>query len=175
MLAPILWTLLGLTNSIYDISVTTIDNETVSLKKYEGKVLLIVNTASKCGFTPQYEDLEKVYERFKDRGFVVLGFPSNDFGAQEPGSAEEIKKFCKANYGVSFPLFKKNPVTGDDIQPLYKYLTTQTSNEVNGSIKWNFTKFLVNRKGEVVDRYSPMTPPSRKTVTDSIEKLLDAK
>lgn len=161
--------------SIYDISVTNIDNESFALKKYQGQVMMIVNTASKCGFTPQYEGLEKMYEKYKDRGLVVLGFPSNDFGEQEPGSADEIKKFCRANYGVTFPLFKKDSVSGEKAQPLYKYLTEQTADSLKGKIRWNFTKFLVNRKGEVIERYGPTVSPSSPSIVRKIEKALAEK
>ena len=144
---------------------------TESLADYAGKVLLIVNTASACGYTPQYEGLESLYQRYKDRGLVVLGFPCNQFGAQEPGSASDIATFCQKNYGVSFPMFAKIDVNGDLAHPLYRYLK-QSAPGILGSeaIKWNFTKFLINRKGEVTQRYAPATTPQ--AIADDIEALL---
>lgn len=157
--------------TVYDFNAVTIDGRQVSLETYRGKVLLIVNTASKCGFTPQYEGLETLYNTYKDRGFTILGFPCNQFADQEPGSNDEIANFCRVNYGVSFPMFAKIEVNGDNAHPLYKYL----KKEVPGifgieSIKWNFTKFLVDRNGTVRERYAPMTKPAG--IAQAIEKLL---
>ncbi len=134
--------------TVYDFSAQTIDGKTRKLADYQGKVLLVVNTASKCGFTPQYKGLESVYEKFKDRGFAVLGFPCNQFGAQEPGPESEIAEFCEMNYGVSFPMFAKVDVNGDDAHPLFKHLTSAKKGLLGSeAIKWNFTKFLVGAPG----------------------------
>src|SRR4029079_3280788 len=133
-------------NSIYDFSLKDIDHKEVALSQYRGKVVMIVNVASRCGFTPQYEGLQKIYMKYKDRGFVILGFPANNFMAQEPGTDEEIKTFCSRTYDVKFPLFAKTSVKGDDINPLYQYLTDKSTNpEFGGPIGWNFAKFLVGR------------------------------
>jgi glutathione peroxidase len=142
------------------------------LGKYQGKVALVVNTASKCGFTPQYKDLESLYEKYQDQGFVVLGFPSNDFGAQEPGSDAEIKKFCELNYKVKFPLMPKAPVKGEAKQPAYKYLTEKTREDLRGEVEWNFEKFLVGKDGQVVARFKSKVSPSDPQVTSKIEALL---
>jgi glutathione peroxidase len=159
--------------SVYDFSATTIDGKPRKLADYKGKVLLVVNTASKCGFTPQYKGLEALYKKYKDKGLVVLGFPSNQFGAQEPGPESEIAEFCEMNFGVTFPLFSKVDVNGDAAHPLFKYLTS-TKKGLLGSegIKWNFTKFLVDKKGEVVERYAPTTKPE--DLVKDIEKALAA-
>jgi glutathione peroxidase len=157
--------------TVYDFSATTIDGKQRKLADYKGKVLLIVNTASKCGFTPQYKGLEELYKRFHKRDFAVLGFPSNQFGQQEPGPESEIAEFCELNFGVSFPLFAKVDVNGDAAHPLYKYLTKAKPGLLGSeAIKWNFTKFLVDRKGSVVERYAPTTEP--KDIAADIEKLL---
>lgn len=145
--------------SIYDFSARTLAGKDVSLADYRGQVLLIVNTASKCGFTPQYEGLEKLYEQLHPRGLTVLGFPCNQFGRQEPGSAEEIGEFCRVNYGVSFPMFAKIDVNGPGAHPLYAWLKQQKSGLFGSRIKWNFTKFLVDRAGRVVARHAPATRP----------------
>lgn len=138
---------------------------------YAGKILLIVNTASHCGLTPQYADLEALYQRYRERGLVVLGFPCNQFGSQEPGEAEEIASFCQKNYGVSFPMFAKIDVNGNDAHPLYQYLKKAAPGLLGSEgIKWNFTKFLVDRQGEVVGRYAPATGPE--SIASDIEKLL---
>ena len=145
--------------------------ELQSLANYAGKVLLIVNTASECGFTPQYAGLEALYQRYKERGLVVLGFPCNQFGAQEPGSAGAIASFCEKNYGVSFPLFAKIDVNGDNTNALYRHLKKSASGVLGSeAIKWNFTKFLVNREGEVIARYAPATTPE--AIAKDIEALL---
>ena len=156
---------------IYSFNAPRLNGQEQSLADYEGKVMLIVNTASKCGFTPQYEGLEKVYQHYKDKGLVVLGFPCNQFGAQEPGGKEEIQAFCQLNYGVSFPMFDKVDVNGSNTHPLYEYLKKQATGVLGSeSIKWNFTKFLVNRDGKVVDRFAPTTKPE--DMARDIEALL---
>lgn len=160
--------------SIYEIDVTDIDGNEVSLGKYKDRVSLIVNTASKCGYTPQYEGLQAIYEKYRDRGFVVLGFPANNFGGQEPGSNEEIKEFCTLRYKVGFPMFAKISVAGDDMHPLYRYLTSTESNpEFGGEITWNFNKFLVDGEGRIIARFSSKETPESKEVTKAIEKALD--
>jgi len=159
--------------SIYDVPVRTLDGGPASLRDYEGKVLLIGNVASKCGLTPQYVGLEQLHEKFGAQGFTVLGFPCNQFGAQEPGTAEEISTFCSANYGITFPLFEKNDVNGENRQPLYDVLTTLADAEGNGGdIRWNFEKFLVNRQGEPVLRFSPLVEPESDDILGAIETLL---
>lgn len=180
--------------SVYDFKVKTIDGEEISLEKYKGKVLVIANTASKCGFTPQYADLQKLYEKYNEKGLEILGFPSNQFAEQEPGSNNEVKNFCQFNYGVSFPLFSKIDVRGEAANPLFKYLSSQLPFKgldlnhpagkildaflkekfpeflIGDSIKWNFTKFLIDRNGEVVARFEPTTEPLN--MIPEIEKLL---
>ncbi len=180
--------------SIYDFKVKNIDGEEISLEEYRGKVLLITNTASKCGFTPQYEGLEKIYEDYKDKGLEVLGFPCNQFAEQEPGSNSEVQNFCKLNYGVTFPLFEKIEVRGENAHPLFKYLTEKASFKgfdmkhpkaeglhsflkgnfpeylEGDSIKWNFTKFLIDRNGNIVERFEPTTEPE--DIIPEIEKLI---
>lgn len=158
-------------NTIFDFSVRSISNKDVSLSDYKGHVLLIVNTASKCGLTPQYEQLEKLYKTYKDRGLVVLGFPCNQFGDQEPEDEEKIAEFCTVNYGVSFPMFAKIDVNGDSAHPLYRFLKSAKPGLLGTEpIKWNFTKFLVDRDGRVVNRFAPMTTPE--SMTAEIEALL---
>jgi glutathione peroxidase len=161
-------------SSVLDFKVKMIDGKEVELSKYKGKALLIVNTASQCGYTPQYKGLEEVYEKYKDKGFEVLAFPSNDFGAQEPGSNDEIQRFCTTKYKTTFPLFSKIVVLKKpDQDPLYTYLTSkETDPKFSGEIPWNFTKFLVNRKGEVVARFSPADKPESEKVTSAIETAL---
>lgn len=157
--------------SIYEHEATSLDGKPVRLDDYKGKVILVVNTASECGFTPQFEGLEKLFEQYRDRGLVVLGFPCNQFGGQEPGSAVEIGAFCQKNYGVSFPMFEKIDVNGDAAHPLYRWLK-QSAPGLLGSerIKWNFTKFLVDRAGQVKARYAPVTKPEQ--LKQDIEALL---
>ena len=156
---------------IHDFRVTDIHGKEVSLAHYRGKVLLIVNTASKCGFTPQYKGLEALYQRLGKRGLVILGFPCNQFGAQEPGDEQEIASFCELNYGVTFPLFAKIDVNGDDAAPLYKFLKKAKPGLLGSeAIKWNFTKFLIDREGNVVERYAPTVTPE--SLASDIEKLL---
>lgn len=158
-------------SELYDISAKTLDGNDVSLGSYRGKVLLIVNTASKCGFTPQYEGLEQLHRDYADRGLVILGFPCNQFGAQEPGDAAEIANFCSLTYNVSFPMFAKIDVNGENTHPLYQFLKAQKPGLLGTEgIKWNFTKFLVDRAGEVVDRIAPATRPE--DMRKAIETLL---
>jgi len=158
--------------NIYDFNVNTIDGQEVSLSKYKDKVLLIVNVASKCGFTSQYEGLENLYKKYKDQDFMILGFPSNQFGSQEPGSNKDIKEFCTLTYGVDFDMFEKVDVNGDNEIPLYTHLKKEASGFLGTkSIKWNFTKFLINKEGKVVDRFGSSTKPS--DIEDDIKKLLD--
>lgn len=156
--------------NIYDFEVVTIECEKIRLKQYEGKVLLIVNTATKCGFTPQYEGLQTLYETYHDRGFEILDFPCNQFGGQAPGSEAEIQSFCNLNYRVGFPQFAKIKVNGKNEHPLYTYLKSQQSGLLGSAIKWNFTKFLINKKGEVVDRFAPTDSPQ--SIAKKIENLL---
>ena len=156
-------------SSIYDFSATSIEGNPVELNNYKDKVLLIVNTASQCGFTPQYQGLQSLYQKYSDRGLVVLGFPCNQFGQQEPGSTSEIQSFCETRFGVSFPLFEKIDVNGINAHPLFKYLTKAVPGILGTEgIKWNFTKFLVDRKGNVIKRYPSMTKP------EDLEKEIEA-
>lgn len=160
--------------SIHDISVKDIDGKNTSLQPYKGKVLLVVNVASHCGFTPQYKGLEAVYEKYKDQGFTVLGFPCNQFGAQEPGTNEEIKQFCSSKYNVSFPLFDKIEVNGAGRHPLYKTLAGGES-PFPGDIKWNFTKFLIGRDGKILKRFDSRVAPDSPEVVAAIESALAQK
>jgi glutathione peroxidase len=163
----------GKADSIYSFSLKDIEGKEVSLDQYRGKVLLLVNVASKCGLTPQYEALQKVYMKYKDQGFVILGFPANNFAGQEPGSNEEIKSFCSLNYGVTFPLFSKISVKGSDIHPLYRYLTDKETNpQFGGEIKWNFNKFLIDKNGKVIARFEPQVKPDNEQVIQAIESAL---
>ncbi|HEY6487724.1 MAG: glutathione peroxidase [Terracidiphilus sp.] len=160
-------------HSIYDFTMKSIDGQPVSLNSYHGKVVLLVNVASRCGFTPQYTGLESVYEKYKDRGLVIVGVPANNFAQQEPGTNEEIKKFCSTKYNVSFPMMAKVSVLGDDETPLYRFLTDKsTSPKVAGDIKWNFTKFLFDRNGNPVARFEPAVTPDSPEVTAAIEATL---
>jgi len=162
--------------SVYEFTMKDIDGKDIKLNQYKGDVVMIVNTASKCGYTPQYEGLEKIYEKYKDKGFVILGFPANNFGGQEPGAEKEIKEFCTLKYHVSFPMFSKISVKGEDQHPLYSFLTNKESDpEFAGDITWNFNKFLVDKKGTIVARFSSKDTPESDTVTAAIEKYLTAK
>ena len=156
--------------TVYDFSARSLAGEEIPLKRFEGQVLLIVNTASACGFTPQYKGLEALQQKYGARGFAVLGFPCNQFGRQEPGSAGEIAQFCATNYAVSFPMFDKIEVNGDAVHPLYRYLKGEKSGLLGASIKWNFTKFLVDRSGQVAARFAPTTTPE--SIIKDIEALL---
>jgi len=159
--------------TVYDFSATTNDGKSKKLGDYKGKVLLVVNTASKCGFTPQYKGLEELYKKYSKRGFAVLGFPSNQFGQQEPGADSEISEFCELNFGVTFPLFSKIDVNGPNAHPLYKYLTAEKKGFLGTEgIKWNFTKFLIGKDGEVIERYAPTTKPEE--LEKDIERALGA-
>lgn len=158
-------------SKLYDFSVTSLTGATIALNEYRGKVLLIVNTASKCGFTPQYQQLQALYEKFQDKGFIVLGFPCNQFGHQEPGDADTIGTFCEHNYGVTFPLFAKVDVNGKDAEPLFTWLKHEAPGLLGSEgIKWNFTKFLIDRDGRVVKRHAPQTTPE--SLTDEVSRLL---
>ncbi len=164
----------GMTDkNIYSFKQTTIDGEVKDLSEYKGKALLIVNTASRCGFTPQYKSLEALYEKYKDRGFEVLGFPANNFMGQEPGTDQEIKEFCSLKFHVTFPMFSKISVKGQDIDPLYSYLTKESG--FDGDISWNFNKFLVNGEGKVVARFDSRTDPLSEKLTSQLETLLTKK
>ena len=158
--------------SLYDIPLRRIDGKTASLKDFKGEVLLVVNVASKCGLTPQYEGLEKLYERYHGQGFEVLGFPANEFAGQEPGSDSEIAEFCQRNFGVSFPLTAKADVRGRGQHPLYAELTKYKTGLLPGLVKWNFEKFLVSREGEIVGRFAPTVEPDSAEVIDAIENAL---
>jgi glutathione peroxidase len=157
--------------NIYDFKVKKINGEEISLSEYKGKVLLIVNTASKCGFTPQYKELEALYKKYKDNGFEILGFPSNQFLNQEPGTNEEIAKFCEVNYGVTFQMFDKIDVNGKNVPPLYAFLKNQKKGILSlKDIKWNFTKFLIDRDGSVIERFAPNFSPEK--IEPAIKELL---
>ena len=160
--------------SVYDFSLNRIDGSKESLSTYRGKVLMIVNVASQCGNTPQYEGLESLFKKYRDQGFVVLGFPANDFGGQEPGSNAQIASYCRATWSVDFPMFEKISVTGDDAHPLYEFLTSRPD-PIGGEIEWNFQKFLVGRDGQVVERISPHTEPLDSGLVETIQKLLSTK
>ena len=163
----------GQTPMIYDFTLNDIDGNPVSLSQFRGKVLLLVNTASFCGNTPQYTDLEQMYEQYRDKGFEILAFPANNFGQQEPGTNEEIKTFCYTKYSLSFPLFSKISVTGNDKHPLYRYLTEQSP--VPGEVEWNFQKYLVDRSGKIVARYHHRTKPFSPEIVQDVERVLAAR
>jgi glutathione peroxidase len=159
--------------SIYEFKMKDIDGNIVSLDKYKGEVVLIVNVASKCGLTPQYEGLQKIYSRYKDKGFVILGFPANNFREQEPGTDAEIKEFCTLNYGVQFPMFAKISVKGADIHSLYRFLTEEKTNPgFSGEIRWNFDKFLFDRTGKPIARFHPKVEPEAPELLQTIEAAL---
>ena len=159
--------------SVYDYSAKTLDGQDVSLADYRGQVLLIVNTASECGYTPQFAGLEALWQEYRERGLVIVGFPSNEFGAQDPGSNDEIASFCQLNYGVSFPMMAKVDVNGDKADPLYKHLTAEAPGLLGSkAIKWNFTKFLVGKDGQVIKRYAPLDKPE--SLKGDIEAALAA-
>ncbi|KRF17854.1 glutathione peroxidase [Nocardioides sp. Soil797] len=156
--------------TLHDFTATTLSGEAQPLDAYRGQVALVVNTASKCGFTPQFEGLEKLHEQYADQGLAVLGFPCNQFASQDPGTSEEIGEFCQRNYGVSFPMFEKVDVNGADAHPLYQWLRGEKSGLLGSRIKWNFTKFLIGRDGQVIERYAPATKPEK--IAGDIEKAL---
>lgn len=156
--------------SFYDFDARTLAGKTMSMADTKGKVVLVVNTASKCGFTPQYAGLETLYEKYKDKGLVIIGFPCNQFGEQEPGGSGEIQEFCQVNYGVTFPIMSKVDVNGDNADPIFKYLKSQLGSILGSRIKWNFTKFLLDRNGKPVERFSPLTTPEK--IEPAIKKLL---
>ena len=163
-------------NKIYQFNLKTINGDSFDFKKLEGKVVLIVNVASKCGFTNQYEGLQKIYQLFKEDGFVVIGVPSNNFGKQEPGNSKQIAEFCQLNYNISFPLMEKSDVKGSNIIPLYEFLTNKKRHpKTGGDITWNFNKFLVDKNGHVYKRYSSFTRPNSNKVINDIKKLIDSK
>ena len=154
----------------YDYSAVKMNGTEVKMEEYKGQVVIVVNTASKCGFTPQFEGLEELYKKYKDKGLVILGFPCNQFASQDPGDNKEIEGFCKLNYGVTFPMFQKIDVNGDNEHPLYTFLKSEQKGTLGNKIKWNFTKFLIDREGNVVDRYAPTVEPSK--MEKDIVKLL---
>jgi glutathione peroxidase len=161
--------------TVFDYTLKTIDGQPAPLAAYKGKVVLLVNVASRCGFTPQYTALESIYEKYKDRGFIILGIPANNFGSQEPGTDQEIKTFCASKYNVTFPMMSKVSVKGDDQTPLYQFLTSSAANsKTGGDIKWNFTKFLIGPDGQVLARFEPKVTPDSPEVTSAIEKALSA-
>ncbi len=163
-------------DSVLDFQAKDIDGKPVDLSEYKGEVLLIVNTASRCGYTPQYEGMQAIYSKYADQGFKVLAFPANEFGAQEPGTDAQIKEFCSSNFDVSFPLFSKVIVKGQGIHPLFAYLTSEEANSDSaGDIRWNFTKFLVDHEGKVIARFEPGVAPESPELTGAIEKALAAK
>jgi len=160
-------------SSVYDFTLNSIDGAATPLSSFKGKVVLLVNVASKCGFTPQYAGLEKLYETYKDKGFVIVGVPANNFGSQEPGSDAEIKTFCSRNYNVTFPMMSKLSVKGSDTTPLYQYLTDKSANpHTGGEIKWNFTKFLIDKKGNVINRFEPAVTPEAADLVKAVETAL---
>jgi len=162
--------------SVLDFTMKDIDGKDVPLAKFQGKVLLIVNTASQCGYTPQYKGLQEIYQKYKDQGFEILAFPANEFGAQEPGTDDQIKQFCSSRFQVTFPLFSKIVVKGKGIHPLYEFLTSESTDPKHaGPIPWNFAKFLVNRKGEVASRFEPGIKPDSTELNGAIEKALAEK
>lgn len=166
-------TVLAAATSVYNFTLKSIDGQPVSLSAYHGKVLMLVNVASKCGFTPQYTALESLYEKYKDKGLVIVGIPANNFGGQEPGTNEEIKKFCSSKYSVSFPMMSKVSVKGDDKTPLYIFLTDKaTDPKFGGDIQWNFTKFLFDRNGNPVARFEPNVTPDSPQVVAAVESAL---
>ena len=160
------------TKSIYDFTLKSIDGQPTPLSSFHGKVVMLVNVASRCGFTPQYTALESIYEKYKSRGLVIVGIPANNFMGQEPGTNEEIKTFCTRKYSVTFPMYAKISVKGPDQAPLYTYLTKDTGPGITGDIKWNFTKFLIDRNGNVVQRFEPAVTPDSKEAVSAIEKQL---
>jgi glutathione peroxidase len=169
-------TLMAADKTVYDFTLNSIDGQPTALSTFKGKVLLLVNVASRCGYTPQYTALEAVYEKYKDRGLVIVGVPANNFGGQEPGTNQEIKTFCTAKYNVTFPMMAKVSVKGKDIAPLYQFLTDKNANpQTGGEIGWNFTKFLIGPDGQVIARFDSAVTPDSKEVTSAVEKALGNK
>jgi glutathione peroxidase len=163
-------------SSVHEFSMKAIDGKTVTLSQFKGQVMLVVNVASRCGFTPQYEGLEKLYETYKGQGFVILGFPANNFGEQEPGTDAEIQTFCKSKYSVTFPMFSKISVTGADKAPLYRFLTDAAAHpKTGGEIQWNFTKFLVDRDGKIMQRFEPEVEPLSREIVAAVEAAVKKK
>ena len=159
--------------TLFDLNMKTINGKDKPLSDYRGQTILIVNVASKCGFTPQYKGLEELYQTFKSRGLVILGFPANEFGSQEPGADTEISQFCDLNYGVTFPMFSKIVVKGEGIHPLYQFLTSpETNHDAPGAVKWNFQKYLINKEGNIVKTYSSKTEPLDSDLIRDIENVL---
>src|SRR5271170_3124481 len=160
-------------SSLYDFTMPALNRSPTPLSDFKGKVVLVVNVASQCGYTPQYEGLQALYMKYKDQGLVIAGFPADNFGGQEPGSNEEIGAFCKSKYGVTFPMFSKISVKGADMAPLYKFLTDKTASpKTGGEIQWNFTKFLVDRNGKVIERFEPAVEPQSKELVSAVESTL---
>jgi glutathione peroxidase len=173
LLAILGTTLMAAEKTVYDFTLNSIEGQSAPLASFKGKVVLLVNVASRCGFTPQYAGLEALYEKYKDRGFVIVGIPANNFGAQEPGSNQEIKTFCTSKYHVTFPMMAKVSVKGSDITPLYAFLTDKSANpKTGGEIGWNFTKFLIGPDGKVVGRFDSEVEPDSKDLTSAVEKAL---
>jgi glutathione peroxidase len=159
--------------TVFDYTLSSIDGQPAPLSAFKGKVVMLVNVASRCGFTPQYSALEAIYEKYKDRGFVIVGIPANNFGAQEPGTNQEIKTFCQSKYNVKFPMMSKVSVKGDDQTPLYQFLTDKSANpKTGGDIQWNFTKFLIGPDGQILARFEPKVTPDSPEVTSAIESAL---
>jgi len=159
-----------MSSTFYNLSAKSLQGKEISMESYKGKTILIVNTASKCGFTPQFEGLENLYEKYKEKDFVILGFPCNQFGNQEPGDEKSISEGCMLNYGVTFPMFSKIDVNGDDTHEIYKYLKKELKGLIGGKVRWNFTKFLINSEGKPVKRFSPTTKPEK--IDQYLTKLL---
>ncbi len=174
LLAVLGTTIMAAEKTVYDFTLNSIEGQATPLASFKGKVVLLVNVVSRCGFTPQYSGLEALYEKYKDRGFVIVGIPANNFGAQEPGTNQEIKTFCTSKYHVSFPMMAKVSVKGDDITPLYAFLTDKMANpKTGGEIGWNFTKFLIGPDGKVLARFDSEVEPDAKDLTSAIEKALN--
>lgn len=172
LIGSLLFMNLSSDSTIYDYEMKSLSGNEVSLSEFQENVIMIVNTASECGYTPQYKELQELYEQYEERGFVVLGFPANNFGGQEPGSDEEIAQFCELNYGVTFPMFSKISVKGEDQHPLFQFLTSADNKDFKGEIGWNFEKFLIDRNGNIVRRFKSSVTPMSEEVTNSIENIL---
>jgi glutathione peroxidase len=173
LLSPLVSGVAFAASSLYDFTMPALNGSPTPLAAFKGKVVLVVNVASQCGYTPQYEGLQALYMKYKDQGFVIAGFPANNFGGQEPGTNEEIGAFCKSKYGVTFPMFSKISVQGADKAPLYQFLTDKSANpKTGGEIQWNFTKFLVDRNGRVIQRFEPAVEPQSKELVSAVESTL---